>query len=76
MRLVLRLVDILAVVVAAARAMGWRNPSVVGDEDFLVAVGEFCDGGAEGHVCVVLALSLSLSLSSRFVVLRTESSSS
>lgn len=46
----LRLVDVLAVVVAAARAMGWRNPSVVGDEDFLVAVGEFCDGGAEGHV--------------------------
>lgn len=38
------------VAVVAAVAMGWRNPSVVGDEDFLVAVGEFCDGGAEGHV--------------------------
>jgi uncharacterized membrane protein YciS (DUF1049 family) len=47
--LVLRLV---VVAVVAAVAMGWRNPSVVGDEDFLVAVGEFCDGGAEGHVCV------------------------
>lgn len=31
-------------------AVAWRNPSVVGDEDVLVLVGEFCDGGAESHV--------------------------
>lgn len=44
-RLVLRLVG------AERRdAVAWRNPSVVGDEDVLVLVGEFSDGGAERHV--------------------------
>lgn len=38
------------VVVERRDAVAWLNPSVFGHEDVLVAVGEFGDGGAEGHV--------------------------
>jgi hypothetical protein len=42
---------VLELVVAERRdAVAWLNPSVVGDEDLLVLVGEFGDGGAERHV--------------------------
>lgn len=38
------------VVVERRVAVAWLNPSVFGDEDVLVAVGEFGDGRAEDHV--------------------------
>lgn len=57
-------------------AVAWLSASVFGDEDFLVAVGEFGDGGAEGHVCVSeLATSNTVTVSTIYVGIRRRTDS-